>query len=327
MFQGIADQLAQAQKEIHRQEILSRYHEMLDKARKSDVRKRKRTETAFSKITIPEVVNVALEDFQGLKSIFFTVFGKQEQESDKKRAAFLQYYLLLKHLDTISDYFLSQQERVAPAIKSKKEVGSLQRLVNKIKSATLDKYYYPEVKTMFQLIDRSAQISTTCEELERAIETGEDAQRRLRQIVKNLKDEDSWGSWELFFSQKVASDNVPVSGLDFALAEAPMADAKIRTFSMLASSFFDTRDMSLHAANLEDFFGSFVDNMLYDWMIESKVRTLLSKTNLVLSSINMLLHRLSGSQKQSVNERAMMEVEQKNRIVSTEAFVKQKLSE
>ncbi|MGM0377641.1 MAG: hypothetical protein ACQEQ0_12780, partial [Bacteroidota bacterium] len=65
----------------------------------------------------------------------------------------------------------------------------------------------------------------------------------------------------------------------------------------------------------------------YDWKYNAKTKTLRSKTNQMINSVDMILHGIKNLQEQNKNEKSLMAIEKDNRIKKTEAYVKQKLSE
>lgn len=324
MFQGIANQIIEAQKEIHRQETLMYFTDSLGKVYKSELKKHKKAKSVLLK-GYGELDIARLDQVPGLKSFFYMVFGKQENEDDPQKSEFIRVFFIQQATGITSEIFANISENMLPDIKPRKEVGSLERILKKIKSNTLEKYPYQEVFTMMQFLDKSAQIQSRGLELDRALEMGREAREHLSAIIRSIKQENSWGSWELFFSKKLDSDKIPASGMDEAIKEIPHADAKTRAFLILASPFFDNRDMVLHAKNLDGFLDVFISNMIHDWLRESKVKTTLSKANQVFSSINMILHGLVTLKNQNTNELGLMEVECARRVARAEAFVKQKM--
>jgi len=325
MFQGITDQITEAQKEIQRQEVLQAYNLQLEKALKIENRNQKKTETAISKFTLfgPD----AIQDFPGLKSFFFAVFESQEKEKEKRRAQFIENSMYRQAIPLVIEHFRSEQQKITTHLKANKEIKSLERIIKKIKTATLDKYYFQEVSTMFQFVDRSARIDARDEEFDRIIGMGETTLSTLRSIGQNLKNEKNWGSWEDFYSQKTQPDKIPASSIDVAFEKAPTADAMIRAFAMRTSPFIEGRDMTLHFGNLEGYLDAFIANMIYDWKYHAKIKTLLSKTNQLTNSVNMILHGIKNLKEQNENEKSLMTVEKEKRIKKTEDYVKQKLSE
>ncbi|MFW5889856.1 MAG: hypothetical protein ACOCTO_00545 [Marinilabiliaceae bacterium] len=326
MFQGITDQITEAQKEIQKQEVLQAYKLQLEKALKTENRKLKKTETAISKSNL-NLEPDSIQNFPGLKSFFFAVFEKQEKEKEKRRTQFIENSMYRQAIPLIIEHFKNEQQKITAHLKANKEIKSLERIIKKIRTATLDKYYFQEVSTMFQFVDRSARIDARDEEFDKIIEMGEKTLSTLRAISRDLKNEKSWGSWEDFYSKNNQPGKTPSSEIDSAFEKAPIADAMIRALAMKASPFIEGRDMTLHFGNLEGYLDAFIVNMNYDWKYNARTKTLRSKTNQIFNSVDMILHGIKALKEQNKNEKSLMAVEKDKRIKKTEDYVKQKLSE
>ena len=327
MFQGIADQITEAQKEIEKQEALHNYNTFLDKAIKTETRKLKKIETALNKTSLHGLEPYSIDHYPSLKSFFFAVFEKQEKEKEKLRNQFIENNLYYLSSPTLLDYLKTQKEKTAKQLKANKEVKSLERIIKKIKSATLDKYYYQEVSTMFHFLDRSARINALDKEFEEIINMGEETLRIFHQIILNLKQESNWGSWEDYFSTNTEPHKIPPAGMDAAFEIIPRGGAMLQLFAMRAAPFIEGRDLSLHYNNLEGFLEAFIANMLYDWKHHAKAKTLKSKTNQTINSLGMVVYGIKNMKKQNSNEKALMEIEREKQIKKTEEYVKQKLRE
>lgn len=243
MFQGIADQITEAQREILRQETLQNYYEMLEKFRKDQIREQKKTNTAFSKFSFPHLSSTDLDQIPGLKSLFYVVFENQENENDKKRRSFIQMYLLLKSFPESIRVFSDEMKRIKPEVKSKREIRSLRILVRNIKESTMDKYFYQEVSTLLHFVEKAGEVKARSSVLDMLLKLGEELQQRLYGAVKNLKQEENWGSWEMFFSRKIQYDKIQPGGIDRAFEVVPAAESLMSCFSILAEPFFSTRDI------------------------------------------------------------------------------------
>ncbi len=327
MFQGITNQIIEAHKEFKKQEILNEYVEMMEKFRKQELRKKRKAETALRNNAPSAYNSELLKSSPGLKSFFYTVFENQKNEHKKERINTIENFLIRKGVEVSATFYKNEYERIKPNLKNKKEVKSLQKLVERIKTATHEKYYYHEVSTMIQFIDRSAEINSLKDELERVIHMGEDALQYIQQIIRTLKKEESWGSWDLFFSQKGDPEKIKASAIDEAFELIPKADTKLKSFGVLSSPFLSNRNMLLNIKSFEDFMPSMISNMIQDWLYESKIKTTISRANQVQNSLNMVLHNLKTFQTHNKNEIALMEVERQGRIKRTEAFVTEKLNE
>lgn len=327
MFQGIADQITEAQREILRQETLQNYYEMLEKFQKYQIRKQKKTNTAFSKFSFPHLSSTDLDQIPGLKSLFYVVFENQGNEEDKKRCNFIKMYLLLKSFPESIKVFSDEMKRIKPEIKSKREIRSLRILVRNIKESTMDKYFYQEVSTLLHFVEKAGEVKARSSILDMLLKTGDELQQRLNGAVKNLKLEENWGSWEMFFSRKVPYDKIQPGGIDRAFEVMPAAESLMSCFSILAEPFFSTRDILILNKIADGFVEGLIDDMMQDWVVESKTKKMLSRVNQSLGTINMMVRTLTAMKEQNKNEISLMEVERQKRIEKTEEYVKKKLSQ
>ncbi len=327
MFQGIASQISDAQKEIYRQGNLKNLAEKLEKYYKKDIKTAKKTRTALSKYTFPNIDLEKVDQLPSLKSLFFVIFTNQDYEKDASRSSFLEQKLLQKVLSKSSLDLVKELEKVKPILKLNREVNSLQNIIKKIKTSTIQKYYYQEVSTMFQFVEKSAKLRAHYEALQDTIEAGTEVKTILQRMIKTLKNESNWGSWETFYSKKSDPFNIPPSYVDAAMEDLPVAHAKMHVFEIMSEQFSDNRDMELNLPNLEGFAESFIHNLVQDWITGAKVKTTLSKCNRVLSSVNIILHRLNALKSHCSNEIELIDLESSTRIEKTEAYVQKKLEE
>jgi hypothetical protein len=70
-----------------------------------------------------------------------------------------------------------------------------------------------------------------------------------------------------------------------------------------------------------------IDDMMQDWLVESKTKKMLSRINQALGTINLMVRTLTAMKEQNKNEITLMQVERKKRIEKTEEYVKKKLAE
>ncbi len=174
---------------------------------------------------------------------------------------------------------------------------------------------------MMQFIDQTAALEIDRLMLDRSIETGNDLRKRLAAILRALKSEENWGSWELFFSKKVDVKNIPPSGIDEAFEEVKKVDVLVRIFQFYVRDYFHNRDMTLHTENLGSFVDEFVHSMLIDWMYDSKIKASLSKINQLLNSVDMLLYGLNTLSVRNRNELSLSKTERDARISKVGAAV------
>ncbi len=313
MFKGIAIQLTEAEKEIIRHADQKALMEMLKTELKVELKIQAKLESKLEKLSLS---GIGQEIFQspGLKSFFYGVFKAQENEKEKARQNILRNTLLSRANLKSIQVFEDEITRLKPDIKPTSEIRALEKLVKKIKISTQKRFDFPEVTTLMQFVDQTASLEMTKANLERAIASGTEVKRMLMQASKMLRAETNWGSWELFFSKNVEVDNIPPSGIDHAFEEVIKSDAYVRLFQFYVRGWFDSSDMTFHAENIGSFVNAFVDNLLIDWMFESRIKATSSKINQILSSVDMLLYGLNTLRARNRNEVALSRVERDARV-------------
>ncbi|MDN5290926.1 MAG: hypothetical protein PWQ06_1165, partial [Anaerophaga sp.] len=196
-----------------------------------------------------------------------------------------------------------------------------------IKESTMDKYFYQEVSTLLHFVEKAGEVKARSSVLDMLLKLGEELQQRLYGAVKNLKQEENWGSWEMFFSRKIQYDKIQPGGIDRAFEVVPAAESLMSCFSILAEPFFSTRDILILNKIADGFVEGLIDDMMQDWLVESKTKKMLSRINQALGTINLMVRTLTAMKEQNKNEISLMEVERKKRIEKTEEYVKKKLSQ
>lgn len=327
MFQGIADQISEATKEVRQQNVLRHYVGSLEKQEKANNRLKKKIESRLVKISVPQVSVKDAEKSLSLRSLFFYVFKKQGNEQDPVREDFLNSLLTAKNLAPCNSVYSDQIKACKPKLKHGREVNSLEHLIKKIKTGTKEKYYSHEVLSMLQFIERLSQARAKNRELERALNIGKITEKHLHSIIKNLAQEENWGSWELVASKNADYKLIPESAIDRAFRELPLAHAYIECFKILATPFLENRNLILHGQNLHELYKSFIDNMINDWIYADKIKGTRSKTNQVLSSVKTIIHGLEVIQNQNSSEIDLLEIETSVKIKETGKQVEKKLSE
>jgi hypothetical protein len=323
MFKGITRQISRARKEVNQQGVLSNYLENLTREQKSDNRTRKKTTTALSKYSFTDFDFDKAGQYPGLKSLFYAVFGKQENENDPSRQKYIRDYLHFQLLKKSETEISTIIEPVSQQTESRRTINNLERLTQRIKQNTQHKYPHQEVSAMLQYIIKSAEIEALAWQLEFVIEVGKSIQGSLKKIIRNLKTEDNWGSWELFQPEKSDLMEIHSPGIDAAFSLSAQTDILSRAFSILTPTFMFNRNLESHHKNLIGFKEMFINSLLYDWTEGSGPKTAISKTNQLAGNINAIMHSLIELAQKNQTEIELMNKEKERFIEKAETIVQE----
>lgn len=321
MFQGITKQLTTARKEVIRQQALHNYLDNLIKEQKIAKRNKKKLTTALSKVSFADFDVEKAEDYPGLKALFFGVFGIQDNESDTSRQKFLKQYLLRKKTADYETELSTIVQQVEKDAASKRTISSLDRLTYRIKENTQLKHHSQEVSSMFQYLLKSAEVEGYIWLLEYVIEIGESIQNQLREIIRNLKTEETWGSWELFDPKKINALKIPASGIDKAFSGVAHADALATAFYILCTPFLFNNSLVSHHEKIPGYKEVFMKGILFDWLEGAGVKTTILKTRQLSGYIHAIHHALKETVQKKKTEFSLMEMERENAIEKAEQFV------
>jgi hypothetical protein len=162
---------------------------------------------------------------------------------------------------------------------------------------------------MLQYIVKSAEIEALGWNLEFTTDIAQRLQGLLREIIKTLKTEDNWGSWELFQPGKSDLMKVSSSGIDKAFSLVAQADVLSRAFYILTPPFLSNRNLESHHTNLIDFKERFIKSIIYDWTEGAGPKTAISKTNQLAGNIIAISHALSEMAQKNKTEMELMRKE------------------
>ncbi len=323
MFQGIAQQITKAKKEVIRQNTLNDLLEDLIKAQKTEKREKKKTTTAFSKISFPGHNAENTDQHSGLRDLFFAVFENQENEKDPSRKTYLLTRLRLEKLEDSNNELLHLIGQLEKETDSKRTINSLDRLITRIKEKTYFRYHYQEVSAMLQYILKFAEVEGQVWQIDYIVEIGQTIRNLTRQIIKDLQGAKDWGSWEQLVSATAKKKPLPASTVDEAFAKISRVDVLSHAFFFLSTPFLFNHSLQSHHEKITGYQTVFIQSIIYDWLEGSGTKTTIAKTRQLQGNIDALVHALEETIYKKRTELSLMEQEKELAIEKAERYVLQ----
>ena len=270
-----------------------------------------RRASKWSKRAIEEASDV--EDLEGLTltALFARVLGTREERLDKERQEYLAARLE------------SQQCRHSVGV-ARAEVARLRREVADFADADadyervlLDKERLlldargDEARSLLTLSEDLADRRSDVKELREAIEVGEAAAGELRKVLSHLRGAANWGNWDLL-GGGLLTTLAKHSRMDSAREHAEWASDLL---TKLQSELLDvdlSTDVSLDIGGLATFADFFLDGLIADWVMQSKIRKASAACEKTLAGVGSVIraceHRLTEVE-QSIDEIGQQRVE------------------
>lgn len=256
-----------------------------------------------------------VEKLEGLSltGLFYTVLGSKEEQEQKERQEYLA--ARLKHarcqfsvnalladtsnLQARLEHLAGAEQHVETLLKQKEELlagqpGTAQQLLD--------------------LSEKIAEVRLQMHELAEAIQAGEQAISGLKRVRDAMQSASGWGVWDMFGGGLLATA-VKHSRIDDARTEAYQVQELLRRFRRELSDIDAlTREVLSGIDGFETFADFFLDGLIFDWIVQSKIDRSLQNTRQMIERVHTLLRELN-SQRSMINDRlAQMEAEKRGLI-------------
>lgn len=263
-----------------------------------------------------EQVDVEKLERTNLTALFYSVLGNREQQLEKERqellSAQLNYQQVLQQVAYLEydQKYLSEQlaglgdiESVYADLLAEKE--DLLRLSNQVTASELIAY-----------TEQIAQLDSQEKEITEAIAAGNNLLSGLDLVIDSLESASGWGTWDLL-GGGLLSTAVKHSKLDAARTQIHSLQTYISRFSRELADVKDQVDIQINIGEFESFADHFFDNLIVDWVVQSKISDSLKQANLAKSNISQTVYELEGLKKSTQQQKS--ELQEKRVLILEQA--------
>jgi len=312
MFESLNKELINAKDKLHRKQKLEGLINYTSEALQKEVDRKGELEDIFK----DEDKDVKKLESLSIASIFYSILGSKEKQLEKERQELLATRLkyeecaksvldLEKELasyKTSLDSLLDAQEEYEATLKRKEE------FILKLEDSNSQRLH--------KLMDNLANLEANKKEVQEAISAGDRAQSKLSKVIDSLNSAEGWGTWDMLGGGLIATA-VKHSSIDEARKYAHGAKIALIRFEKELSDVDLKVDIDINIDSFETFVDYFFDNLISDWIVQSKI-------NESLDSVNNVRGRVEGiisSLKEKLNniENDLGETEENIKLVVEQA--------
>ncbi|MDF1695841.1 MAG: hypothetical protein P1U56_08425 [Saprospiraceae bacterium] len=252
----------------------------------------------------------------GMKSIFYKVLGNKEDQLEKERQEYLQVTLqhkeILNALEVVEfeKKILEKKMLVIEDLESELEGLKSQR-EKEIMSTPGN--LRNELNLLFRKIDDNHKYRV---ELGEASIMGEKTFESLQVIFAHMKKARDWGNWDMFDSGRGRyHKSMKHNAIDRAMAEISRSKLLLRKFNKeLSDVGYSNQRLALQVESIERFPGIIFDNLISDWIVQTKIKSVLGTIENLMDDVQMILKSLMKEKTNSEDESYDLE-RQKNRFL------------
>lgn len=276
------------------------------------IRQEKITLSKLSKRVDHEHAEFEKLDQLSLKSIFHSILGDKEQQSEKGRQEYLQAYL--RYNDAKKSLELLEFEFQTLSKKLEKESFlqvELERLIKarEQEMLVLDEKYAIHLQKLFKEGDKLQKLKI---EINEAIKTGDTSLVNLTHMITFLNQARQWGH-----TQGKGPAFLRRGSIDKARTISYQVKLDLQKFSdELRDVYGESYEFPFQMESFSGFLDMFYDNLISDWIIQNKIKNSLNNCLAVRDRVHRFLSTLKGELPELEKELASLEQKRKDFILT-----------
>ncbi|HEX7568710.1 MAG TPA: hypothetical protein VF355_09105 [Anaerolineaceae bacterium] len=226
-----------------------------------------------------------------LGSIFYTVLGDKEQRLDRER----QEFLAAKLQRDQCQFAISSLELDLADLKYKlSALGNLdsayQALLER-KEKILLSSGNDLTRQLLDLSGQQANLLADRKELWEAVSAGQAVLTTLDGVINSLNSAERWGNWDMLGGGMLA-DLAKHSKIDEARDQVHQAQELLRRFQGELADIQSAESFLIDISSFDTFVDFFLDGLIVDWIVQSKIQNSLERTNQVRQRVKAVLQGL-----------------------------------
>jgi len=219
-----------------------------------------------------------------LRAVFASILGSKEEQTQKERQEFLQAQLQMRTTQRQIDALRHDREQLLRQISPLNTVEEEYQQLLSQKARILKSSSNPTGEKLLEIDLQLARATTQQKELQEAIQAGSNALSGLETVLDSLEGARSWGNWDLLGGEMFATI-IKHDHMDEARQASEQVQAQLNIFLRELKDVSLYKDISFDIAPLEYFGDLFLDGLVFDWLVQSKILRALEQTRVLKEHI------------------------------------------
>lgn len=290
-LEQLNEQLAQVRAQIAERDRLARALERAEMALEGEHKNLKTLESSFHK----ENADVQRLEGSSLVGLFLAVMGRKETRLEEERQELLgvklKYDNCQKRVETLERDARDLRERLG----SDEGLKTVYQALLNEKELLLRQEPGEAARQLDALAASLSNERAAQRELDEAVRAGKDARDGLRKVVEALESAARWGNMDLLGGGLLVS-SVKHSRLDEAHHAVQEAQTLLLRFDRELADVSGQVGLDFESGGLTAFADIFIDNLLVDLLVQSRITESLEAAQSMLARVDELAGRLSEQQ-------------------------------
>lgn len=302
MIQELSDRLSKA---IEQKRLKDKLEKDL-RAVEGELREKSSRFASLGSQLDQEKIDVEKLEQIGLTYLFYSVLGSREEQLEKQRQELLSAQVSYQQTRKQVEYLEQERDRLAREVERLAGAESGYEAALSEKERFLQQSDQNVSRELLAFSEELANLHSELKEIEEAILAGESVLPDLDQAISSLGSAEDWGLWDMFGGGLI-SGMVKHSHIDEAHDNVNRAQEKIRHFKRELADVQRETDIQINIGGLATFADFFLDGLIADWIIQSKIEDSLAQVNHAKNTIVQAIRNLEMLREDSqakINDRA-----------------------
>lgn len=243
-----------------------------------------------------EKVDVEKLERTSLTALFYSVLGSHEQQLEKERQELLSAQLLYQQTKHQAEFLKQERDSLIAQLDRLKSVDSEYELLLAEKERYLRQSNQLVAGELVGLSETTAHLNSELKEISEAIAAGNNVISGLEQVIQSLESAEGWGTWDMLGGGLI-STAIKHSRIDDARMGVNDVQTKMSQFKRELADVRKNAELQIEIGELETFADFFFDNLIVDWVVQSKIVDSLEQSKALTSVIAQALEELENQKK------------------------------
>lgn len=248
-----------------------------------------------------EQVDLDALEHISLTSLFHSVLGSREQQLEKERQELLSAQLQFQRMKHQVEYLEQEHNSLLNHLDQLKNVDLEYESLLTDKERFLRQSDEPVAGKLIEISEKIAHLVAEEKEISEAISAGNDVISSLEQVNKSLESAEGWGTWDLLGGGLIATA-VKHSRIDDARKGIHDVQTKMSQFKRELADVQNSIQLQIDIGDLEYFADFFLDGLIVDWIVQSKIVGSLEQSKGAKDVISQSVEELEAAKRMTRSE-------------------------
>jgi len=205
-----------------------------------------------------------------LKALFATILGSKEEQIQKERQEVLVAEMQFHAAKRMVNALQADQDHLKEQLSHLQNIESDYQNLLKQKEQMILSQSDKNATEILDMSNRLARTRTEIREIEEAMHAGEAVRDGLDGVLTSLNSASNWGTWDMLGGGLI-STVIKHDHMDTARDASDRVKTQLVTFQRELADLSQFEELNVDIEPLERFADLWLDSLLFDWMVQSKI--------------------------------------------------------